>query len=292
MNVAFIGLGTMGGPMALNILRRENNLAVFDVSERTLRPFRAGGCRIATSPADAARDAQVVMLMLPDGPEVKETLFGAEGVCAGMKRGGLVIDCSTISAEDSRKHGDELAARGYRVIDAPIGRTPRDAQEGTLLVIAGGAEADIREARPLFEAIGNEIIHAGPRGCGIKMKLVNNYMSVIGALLTAEALTLAKKAGLDRDLTVKTLSSTTAGRGQLIVNYPKKVLAGDVTPDFTMRMAHKDISHALSLGAQCGSPLLLGAITREMLGLSAPWGRASEDWTAALLLLEDISRAN
>lgn len=121
-----------------------------------------------------------------------------------MEPGGLVIDCSTISAEDSRAHGDELAKRGYRLIDAPIGRTPRDAQAGTLLVIAGGGEADVAEARPLFEAIGNEIIHAGPRGCGIKMKLVNNYMSVIGALLTAEALTLAKKAGLDRDLTVKT----------------------------------------------------------------------------------------
>lgn len=292
MNVAFIGLGTMGGPMALNILKREKSLAVFDVSERSLAPFRQAGCRIGTSPADVARDAQVVMLMLPDGPEVKETLFGANGVCNGMKPGGLVVDCSTISAEDSRRHGDDLVKRGYRMIDAPIGRTPRDAQTGTLLVIAGGAEADITEARPLFEAIGNEIIHAGQRGCGIKMKLVNNYMSVISALLTAEALTLAKKAGLDRELTVKTLSNTTAGRGQLIVNYPKKVLAGDVTPDFTMRMAHKDISHALSLGAQYGSPLLLGAITREMLALATPWGRAGEDWTAALLLLEDISRAN
>ena len=179
MNIAFIGLGTMGRPMALNILKREMSVAVFDVSERALAPFRQARCRIGTSPADTARGAQVVMLMLPDGPEVNETLFSASGVCAGMKPGGLVIDCSTISAEDSRRHGDELAKRGYRLIDAPVGRTPRDAEAGTLLVIAGGSEADIADARPLFEAIGNETIHAGPRGSGIKMKLVNNYMSVL-----------------------------------------------------------------------------------------------------------------
>ncbi|HET8585534.1 MAG TPA: NAD-binding protein, partial [Casimicrobiaceae bacterium] len=95
----------------------------------------------------------------------------------------------------------------------------------------------------------------------------------------------------DRATTVKVLSSTTAGRGQLIVNYPKKVLAGDVTADFPLRMAHKDVSHALSLGAELGSPLLLGAVAREMFALARPWGRADEDWTAMLLLLEDLSRA-
>ncbi|HWD15254.1 MAG TPA: NAD-binding protein, partial [Casimicrobiaceae bacterium] len=125
----------------------------------------------------------------------------------------------------------------------------------------------------------------------IKLKLVNNYMAMVGTMLTAEALTLANKAGLDRATTVKVLSSTTAGRGQLIVNYPKKVLAGDVTADFPLRMAHKDVSHALSLGAELGSPLLLGAVAREMFALARPWGRADEDWTAMLLLLEDLSRA-
>lgn len=292
MNAAFIGVGTMGGPMALNICRREHHLAVFDASHQALIPFRSMNCRIGVSPGDVASDAQIVMMMLPDSPQVKETLFGPDGVCTSVRPGGLIIDFSTISVEESRKCGDELAERGLRFIDAPIGRTPRDAAAGTLLVIAGGAEADIEEARPIFEAIANEIVHAGPRGSGITLKLVNNYMSVVGALLTAEALTLAKKAGLNRDTAVKVLSSTTAGRGQLIVNYPKKVLAGDVSPDFTMRMAQKDVGHALSLGAQVGAPLLLGAVTREMLGLAGPWGRSNEDWTAALLLLEDLSRAN
>jgi 4-hydroxybutyrate dehydrogenase/sulfolactaldehyde 3-reductase len=292
MKAAFIGLGTMGGPMALNIAKRFDGLSVYDVSQAALKPFRSSDCRIASSPADAAKDADLVMLMLPDSIHVRSSILGEDGVCTSVSSGALIVDFSTISAAESLSIGDDLISRGFRFIDAPIGRTPRDAAAGTLLVIAGGAEADIEFAKPMFEAISDEIIHAGPRGCGIKLKLVNNYMSTVGALLTAEALNLAKKAGLDRDITVKVLSNTTAGRGQLLVNFPKKVLAGDVTPDFPIRMAHKDVSHALALGAQTGSPLLLGAIAREMFGLAAPWDRASEDWTAVLLLLEDISRAN
>jgi 4-hydroxybutyrate dehydrogenase/sulfolactaldehyde 3-reductase len=202
-----------------------------------------------------------------------------------------VIEMSTIAASASVALGEELTALGLRSVDAPVGRTPRDAAAGTLLIIAGGTEADIAEARPLFEKLGDSIVHAGPRGHGIKLKLVNNYMSTVGTVLTAEALTLANKAGLDRDITVKVLSGTTAGRGQLLANYPKKVLAGDLTPDFPIRMAHKDVSHALSLGAELGSPLLLGAIARELFALAKPWARADEDWTAMLLLLEDLSRA-
>jgi 4-hydroxybutyrate dehydrogenase / sulfolactaldehyde 3-reductase len=115
-------------------------------------------------------------------------------------------------------------------------------------------------------------------------------MSMVGTLLVAEALTLANKVGLDRAVTVDVLSGTTAGRGQLIVNYPNKVLAGVVDPDFPLRMAHKDVSHALSLGAEVGVPLLLGAVAREAFNLAKPWNRENEDWTAMLLLLEDVAR--
>jgi 4-hydroxybutyrate dehydrogenase / sulfolactaldehyde 3-reductase len=292
MKVAFIGVGTMGGPMALNIAKRFGDMAIYDVSHTALEPFRSTNCRIASSPGDAADGADIVMTMLPDSAHVRSTMFEKNGVCSTLKREALIVDFSTISATESLAIGDELVSRDYRFMDAPIGRTPRDAAAGTLLVIVGGDAADIERAKPLFEMISDEVVHAGPRGSGIKLKLVNNYMSTVGALLTAEALNLAKKAGLDRDITVKVLSNTTAGRGQLLVNFPKKVLAGDVTPDFPLKMAHKDVSHALALGAQTGSPLFLGAIAREMFGLAAPWNRANEDWTAVLLLLEDVSRAN
>lgn len=291
MKVGFIGVGIMGAPMARNLARAGHAVAVYDASGRALDPFRGGNCRVALSAADAAMGADVVITMLPDSEHVRQALLGDDGACASLAQGRLVIDMSTIGASASIVLGDELVRRGYRTIDAPVGRTPHDAAAGTLLVIAGGDDDDIAEARPLFECLGDTIVHAGPRGHGIKLKLVNNYMATVGTLLTAEALTLANKAGLDRAATVKVLSSTTAGRGQLIVNYPKKVLAGDLTPGFPLRMAHKDVTHALSLGAELGSPLLLGAVAREMFSLARPWGRADEDWTAMLLLLEDVSRA-
>lgn len=291
MKVAFLGLGTMGAPMARNLAKAGRELAVYDVSATAMEAFRGGVARLATSPRDAAQGADVVITMLPDSSHVREALLGPEGACRSLAKGRLVIEMSTIAASASLALGEELAAQGLRSIDAPVGRTPRDAAAGTLLVIAGGSDADIAEARPLLECLGDSIVHAGPRGHGIKLKLVNNYMSTVGAVLTAEALTLANKAGLDREITVKVLSGTTAGRGQLLVNYPKKVLSGDITPDFPMRMAHKDVSHALGLGAELGSPLMLGAIARELFALAKPWERADQDWTAMLLLLEDLSRA-
>jgi 4-hydroxybutyrate dehydrogenase/sulfolactaldehyde 3-reductase len=291
MKIAFIGLGTMGGPMAMNICKAFDDVRVYDISKPALASFSSLNCSIARSPADAAQGADVAMLMLPDSPQVRDAIFGRDGVASTLKPGGFVVDLSTISAAESIAIGNEATGAGFRFVDAPIGRTPRDALAGTLLVIAGGEESHICELTPIFNAIASEIVHAGPRGSGIKLKLVNNYMSTVGAVLTAEALCLARKAGLDRNIAVRVLRSTTAGRGQLLVNFPTKVLAGDTTPDFPMRMAHKDISHALTLGAMSGSPLMLGAVARELFGLASPWKRDREDWTAVLLLLEDISRA-
>lgn len=291
MKVAFLGLGTMGAPMAGRLIEAGHELAVFDVAAKARGRFLNRQCRVASSPGDAAMDANVVICMLPDSVQVREALLGPDGACDSLSTGRLIIDMSTVSASGSLALAADLSSRGFRMLDAPVGRTPRDAAAGTLLVIVGGATADLEEARPLFELLGDTVVHAGPQGHGIKLKLVNNYMSTVGTVLTAEALALANKAGLDRGTVVKVLSSTTAGRGQLIVNYPKKVLAGDVTPDFPLRMAYKDVNHALALGNEIGSPLLLGAIARELFALATPWGRGDEDWTAMLLLLEDLGRA-
>lgn len=290
MDVAFLGLGTMGAGMARNLIRGGHGVRVFDVSQPALERFRGSAARIASSPEDAADGAAAVMTMLPDSPHVRDALLGPAGALTRLAPSGLVIDLSTISASESDAIRASVLDRGFRWIDAPIGRTPRDAEAGTSLVIAGGTADDIEAARPLFDCIGDKLIHAGGHGAGIRLKLVNNYMSAVGTMLAAEALTLASKVGLDRALTVEVLSNTTAGRGQLNVNYPKKVLAGDVVPDFPLRMAHKDISHALTLGASAGVPLMLGAITREAFNLAKPWQREGEDWTAMLLLLEDIAR--
>lgn len=288
MKVAFLGLGTMGGPMALNLIAKGHDLAVYDVAAKSLARFEKRSCRIAADPRDAAEGADAVITVLPTSREVREAALAA---APAMAAGTLFIDMSTGSAADSLALGRELAGRGIAMLDAPVGRTPADAEHGALMVIVGGDEKDVARARPLFEAMADTIHYMGPAGSGIRTKLVNNYISMVDILLVAEALTLAAKCGLDRDKVVEVIHGTAAGKGQINVNYPKKVLAGDITPDFPLRMGLKDIGLALDLGAELGSPLALGSTAREYFALARSWGRENEDCTAMLLLLEDIARA-
>lgn len=290
MRVAFLGLGTMGRPMALNLIRKGHDVAVYDVVPAARARFEGERCRIASSPQEAAQRAEAVIAILPSSHEVRDALFGTSGAAVSMPAGTLFIDMSTGSAADSLALNKDLEARGIHMLDAPVGRTPADAELGALMVIVGGRDEDVATARPLFEAMADTIHYMGPAGSGIRTKLVNNYMSMVGMLLVAEALTLAAKCGLDRNRVVQVLSGTTAGRGQLNVNYPKKVLAGDITPDFPLRMGLKDIGLALELGAEMGAPLSLGSTAREYFALARSWGRENQDCTAMLLLLEDIAR--
>lgn len=289
--IGFLGLGSMGGPMAGRLVGAGHQVSVFDVVPAAREAF-AGypGCRIAASPAEAAEGAEFLVTMLPETAHVRSALFGEAGAAAALPEGALVIEMSTGDALACFEIADLLAARGLRMIDAPVGRTPADAAAGTLLILAGGAEADLAEARPLLESLGDEIVHAGPLGHGIKLKLVNNYMSMIGMVMTAETLMFAERLGLDREQTVHVLQSTTAGRGQINVNFPKKVLAGDITPDFTLRLGLKDLSLALALAKSAGAPLALGGVSQQLFALAEAWGRAEQDCTAMLLLLEDIAK--
>jgi 4-hydroxybutyrate dehydrogenase/sulfolactaldehyde 3-reductase len=287
--VAFIGLGVMGGGMVRNLAGKGFDCAVFDLSAEAIARAVAGGCRAAASPAAAAEGADALVTMLPTSAHTREALFGASGAADALPRGALVIEMSTGDAVETDRIAATLREHGLACIDAPVGRTPREAAEGRALIMAGGSEADLARARPLFEAMADTIVHVGPSGTGIRLKLVNNYMSMVGMVLTAEALMFAAKLGLDRETAVRVMSGTTAGRGQLLTNFPRKVLAGDVTPDFPLRMGLKDIQLALNLASSVGAPLGLGGYAREMFALAKSWGREDEDCTAMLLLLEDLA---
>ena len=286
--VGFIGLGTMGGAMVRNLATKGFACAAHDVSAAAAARV-ADVCRIAGSPAQAADGVDALITMLPTSAHTRDALFGTRGAAAALAPGALVVEMSTGDAAETDRIGAELAAHGLRCIDAPVGRTPREAAEGRALVMVGASEADLEDARRMFEAMADTIVHVGPFGTGIRLKLVNNYMSMVGMVLTGEALMFAAKLGLDRDTAVRVLSGTTAGRGQLLTNFPRKVLAGDVTPDFPLRMGLKDIQLALNLAGSVGAPLGLGGYAREMFALARSWGREEEDCTAMLLLLEDVA---
>ena len=289
--VAFIGLGTMGEPMARNILKGGHALAVFDVHRPAIEKFAGTSARRAATPADAAEGAEVVVTMLPTSADVDTAMLGPDGAAQRMPSGSLLIDCTTAAPHRSIALGKQLAERHIRMVDAPVGRPPWDAHAGTLMFMVGGSDDDIAAAVPVLHSMGNEIIRCGPQGSGATVKVINNYMSVCGMVLAAETLALGRKAGLDRDVLMKVLQSTVAGRGAINVLYPKKVLSGDISPLFAMRLAHKDLGLALELGGRLGVPLGMGAAGREELGLGQAWGRMEQDVTAILLVLEDVAKA-
>ena len=290
--IAFLGLGTMGAGMMRNLVRRGFRVAGYDVAPAAMERVVDSGLRPATSAADAARDCNVVITMLPTSVHVRDALFGPNGAVSSLQPGALVIEMSTGDATATDTLAADLALRGIRCIDAPVGRTPKEAAVGKALIMAGGSKADFDEALPIFEAMAEEIIHVGAFGSGIRLKLVNNYMSMVTMVLTAEALMFAAKLGLDRATVVKVLSNTTAGRGQLLTNFPRKVLAGDVSPDFPLRMGYKDLNLAMSLAGAAGAPLGLGGYAQQMFALAKSWDRQEQDCTAMLLLIEDLARVN
>lgn len=268
------------------------DLCVYDIDARACAAFRdTPNCRIAASPYDAAKDARFVFTMLPESHHVYDAIFGEEGAIGSLNPGAIVVESSTGSLPALRVLETELLVRGVRLVDAPVGRSPKEAANGSLLVMAGGAERDLAEVAPLLEILGDEVINNGPLGSGLKMKLVNNYMSMIGMAMTAEVLNAAQVLGLDLDQTVRVLQSTPAGQGQINTNYPKKVLSGDISPDFPLRLGLKDIGLGLALARSAGAPTPLGEASQQMFALAGPWGRAYQDCTAMLHLFSDLSRS-
>jgi 4-hydroxybutyrate dehydrogenase / sulfolactaldehyde 3-reductase len=286
--IGFVGLGAMGAPLARNLARHGHKLAVFDVRPNAWDVFRDLHVRVATSPADAAEGVDFLMTVLPTSNDVDEVVLGRGGAVETLHPGAILIDSTTASPTQSMALAATLADREIGMVDATLGRPPWDAEAGTMLFLLGGSDEHLAVVRPILEAMGKDFVYCGPQGSAAKVKAINNYMSVLGMVVAAEALAFGAQAGIDRDVLLKVLQSTVAGRGAINVLYPMKVLAGDVTPLFSMRLAHKDLGVALNFGATLGMPLATGAAGREVLGFGQVVGRFDQDVTALLLALEEL----
>ncbi len=202
--VGFIGLGVMGAPMARRLAAAGHELRVYDVVKDSRRAFHGvDNVHVAESPAEAGEGVDYLVTMLPESRHVEDVLFGDAGTAATLADGALVIEMSTGTPSATLAIERRLAAMGRRLIDAPVGRTPADAATGQLLVLVGGPADILDEVRPLLSCMGSDIEHIGELGSAIKLKLVNNYMSMVGMVMTAETLMFAGKLGLDRDTVVR-----------------------------------------------------------------------------------------
>lgn len=286
-NIGFLGLGTMGGPMARNLLRKGYGVKGFDLSAAALEAHAAAGGATAGSPRAAAEGADVVIAMLPDGPDVERAVLGEDGAIHSMKPGSVLVDMSTIDPAVTTRIGAVLAGRGIEMVDSPVGKTADHAVAGTLTLIVGGKPEVVEAVRPILDCMGADFFYCGELGMGEAMKLTNNFLSAAIMTATVEALVMGVKSGLSLETMMAVMRTTMAWNNHLGISLPKKALANDFSLGFMVRLAEKDQRLALRLAEAVGAPTPVGAAVQETLSEAMRSGLAELDMSAVLRLREE-----
>jgi 4-hydroxybutyrate dehydrogenase/sulfolactaldehyde 3-reductase len=229
----------------------------------------------------------VVIAMLPDGPDVERALLGEDGAIHSMKPGSVLIDMSTIDPAVTRKIAAALAGKGVDMVDSPVGKTADHAIAGTLTLIVGGKAEVVDAVRPILDCMGNDFFYCGELGMGEAMKLTNNFLSAAIMTATIEALVMGTKAGLTLETMMSVMRTTMAWNNHLGVSLPKKALADDFSLGFMVKLAEKDQRLALILAAALGAPTPIGTAVQETLAETARSGLAELDMSAVLRLREE-----
>lgn len=280
--IAFIGLGAMGGPLACNVARKQIPITVYDIAADRIAPVADLGATAAGAVSEAVQGADVVFTCLPATQHVLEVVCGPGGVLEHLKPGALLVELSTISPQTGTDVVKAAcAAQGVRFIDAPIGRLVMHAIQGKSMFMVGcDDEADLARVQHVFDAMGDTIVRCGKAGTGIRAKLVNNYQVLSIAQITAEALVLASKLGVDMEVVKSINAQTSATNGQMQMNFANKALLGDLEPGFTCDLSHKDMTLALDAAAQARLGLPVGAAVHAVYGATRSTKYAGLDFTA------------
>jgi 2-hydroxy-3-oxopropionate reductase len=286
--IGMIGLGIMGRPMAKNLIKAGLPVIVHSRSQGPVDELVGAGAKRGSSPKDVAAQAEVLITMLPNSPEVEEVALGMDGIIEGARKGLLFLDMSTISPLVSQKVGKALTAKGVRMLDAPVSGGEKGAIDATLSIMVGGEKADFDAALPIFQTLGKTITHLGPLGAGGFTKLANQIIVAVNLTALGEALTLAKKAGLDRELTLKALGGGLAGSKCLEQKTPNYV-AGTYKPGFKIDLHFKDLGLIMESGRALGVPLPCTAIVQELFNALRVKGRGGLDHSGVITLLEELA---
>jgi 3-hydroxyisobutyrate dehydrogenase-like beta-hydroxyacid dehydrogenase len=285
--VAFLGLGIMGSRMARNLRAAGFGTVVWN---RTRSKAEELGDPIADTPRAAAEQADVVITMVVDAPQVEEVLFGENGAAEGLTEGALVVDMSTIAPSAVKTIAGRLAERGIGFVDAPVtGSKPR-AEDGTLTIMAGGSPEDFARARPLFEAMGRLIVHCGPSGHGAMVKLLNNALAAINAAALAEAIDLAEHYGLDSERLIEVMSAGSAKSTMLDLK-AKPMIERNYDPLFKLEHMLKDVRHCLAEAEALGEDFGLAADAEELYAAADDAGFGEQDFAAVVEAVRQRSDA-
>lgn len=240
MRLGFIGLGTMGRPMATRLLKAGFTLTVHNRTASKAHPLLEMGASWASSPAELAQTSDVVITILSDTPDVEAVLFGPKGIWEGIRPGSILIEMSTIAPDAAVRFAQRLTERACEMLDAPVSGGERGAIEGTLAIMVGGREDVFHQCLPILRALGKTIVYTGPNGNGQKTKLVNQLICALNIVAVAEGIHLAERLGLDVETTLRAISQGAAA-SWMLANLAPKILQNDFTPGFKIALQQKDL---------------------------------------------------
>jgi len=288
MNVAFIGLGIMGRPMALNLHKAGHKVFVHGRRPESMTPLAEADCTACASAAEAAAQADVTFIMVSDTQDVEQVLFAAGGVAQGAKPGSVVVDMSTISPTATRHYADDLKARGIDMLDAPVSGGDVGAINATLSIMVGGKPEVFERVKPLFEAMGKNIVLVGDNGAGQVAKACNQIVVAVTIEAVAEALTFARKNGVDAGKVRDALMGGFAG-SRILEVHGKRMLDNNYQPGFKTKLHQKDMNIVMQTAKELGLALPAAALVMQHMNALMGTGDAELDSAAVMKVVERMS---
>jgi 3-hydroxyisobutyrate dehydrogenase len=287
-NVAFIGTGIMGLPMAGHLISAGNGMRIHTRSKRRAQGLLDRGARWCDTPADAAADAEFIFICVPDTPDVKEVIAGDRGILSAAKQNQIIIDHSTISPIATREFAQQLSKCGSYLLDAPVSGGDVGAKNATLSIMVGGEPHAFERAEPLLRTMGKTVTYCGPSGCGQLTKLVNQILVGGTLLAVAEALAFANKSGLNPQKTIDAVAGGAAASWQLS-NLGPKMIANDFRPGFMIDLLQKDLRILMNTAEHIGTSLPGAALVHQLFTAAQAAGHGREGTQALYTVIEKLS---
>ncbi|WP_336714102.1 2-hydroxy-3-oxopropionate reductase [Arthrobacter sp. USHLN218] len=275
-NVAVIGLGIMGLPMAVNLVKAGHAVTGFNRSQEKIDKLVADGGRGAASVAAAVKEADVVITMVPDSPDVEAVVSGDDGVFANAKKGALWIDASSIRPDVASRLAEDARAAGLRPLDAPVSGGEQGAIDGALSIMVGGAAEDFAAAREVLDAVGKTIVHVGPSGSGQTVKAANQLIVAVNIEALSEAIAFLEAYGVDTDAALKVLGGGLAG-SKVLDQKGQKMLDRNFDPGFRLALHHKDLGIVTAAAREAGVAVTLGAAVAQLVAATVNQGDGGLD---------------
>ncbi|MEV8397896.1 2-hydroxy-3-oxopropionate reductase [Streptomyces niveus] len=286
--VAWIGLGIMGSPMAENLIKAGYSVTGFTLEREKLDRLAANGGTAAPSIAEAVKDADVVVTMVPASPHVEAIAYGDDGILAHAKKGALLIDMSSITPQTSIDLGEAGREKGVRVLDAPVSGGEAGAIEAVLSIMVGGEQADFDQAKPVFDVLGRTIVLCGPHGAGQTVKAANQLIVAVNIQACAEAVVFLEKSGVDLNAALDVLNGGLAG-STVLTRKKDNFINRDFAPGFRIDLHHKDMGIVTDAARNVGAALPVGAVVAQLVASLRAQGDGGLDHSALLRAVERLS---